>query len=166
MSAASTIESLRKKYSGRLKIIQRKVAKQVAQAIVDVVALRTRQEGEGSNGRLKKLEKSTVDNRERYSSNLHPDTSPSQSNLTATGQLLDSLQFKIVDGKIVVTVNKKKRKQTLSGGKDKSTNDQVRKYLEDLSKDFEFLKLSKEEVQEVTDLSRQLIEDELRALLK
>jgi hypothetical protein len=166
MSASDQIRKVKNKFSGRIKILQRKVAIEIAQAIIEVVRLRTRQEGQGSKGPLKKLEKSTVSYRERYKDNLSSDTDPSKSNLTATGQLLDSLQFKVANGKITVTVNNKRRKPGLSGGKTKSTNDEVRKHLEDISKDFEFLKLSDDELQEVTELTRQLLEDGLRDLLK
>lgn len=163
MSADLKIKSIRNKYAGRIRIALQKTARQLAQNIVDLIKLRTRVEGEGTNGKLKPLSKGYVKSRNRYRDNLSPETSPGESNLTATGQMIDALRGRAGAGKVTVDIKPTKRKSELSGGKSKLDNNQVRAFVE---KDREFLKLSDDEKREVIELARQIIEDELRDLSK
>jgi hypothetical protein len=165
-SAKQKIAELRKRLSGRLKIISQEVATELVDVIIDVVKQRTRQEGEGAKGSLKALERSTIKFRERYSNRLHPDTSPSKSNLTATGQLIDAIRGKAVQGKVKIDIKPGTRKAGITGkrSKDKISNEDVRKYVEDAGR--EFLALSTDEKKELDALTIDLIKEKLRDLLR
>lgn len=140
----------------------RKVLKEFAVIIPELVRARTRL-GAGINGNLPNLKPATIRNRTRYAENLHPETSPEESNLTATGQLLDAIQAKVTDGKIVVSVNTKKRRVELSGSRGKLTNNQVRKYVEDAG--FNFFELNEEERNHLLELAEKLITEEIKKAL-
>jgi hypothetical protein len=154
------LELLKNKLKVRLKLAQAKAAKAIAQAIPDLIKIRTRLEGEGIKGKLKKLEKTTIAYRERYSQNLSSDTSPGESNLTATGQLLDSIKSKSVGSKVIAEFKKGKRKGELSGSKSKLTNQEVNKYVEKNGR--AFFDLTKEEMQDAEDLATEIIKKEIK----
>ena len=141
------------------RIAIRRVLKEFAVLIPELVKARTRLGG-GLTGSLPSLKPSTIRSRTRYSTNLSSDTSPAESNLTGTGQLLDAMQAKITQNKIVVTVNTKKRKTELSGAKGKLTNNEVRKYVEDAG--FNFFDLTDDERKELIDLAEKIIIDEIK----
>lgn len=161
---SKALELLKKKLQVRTKLAQVKAAKELALVIPEVIKLRTRQEGEGVQGKLERLKPSTIQTRERYSENLHPDTSPGTSNLTATGQLLDAIQGKSAGAKVTIDLKKGKRKGELSGGRSKLTNQEVRKYVEQNGR--EFLELSKDEREESINLAKEIILNELREIIK
>jgi hypothetical protein len=159
------IEILKQKIANRTRIAQAKAAKELSKIIPDVIKLRTRQEGEDKNNRpLKNLEASTKEYRERYQDNLHPDTSPGTSNLTATGQLLDSIQGRSTGSKVSIEIKGGRRRGELSGSDSRITNKKLRKYVEDQGR--EFLQLSEAEREEAKDLARQIILDEIRSVIK
>jgi hypothetical protein len=135
----------------------------MALAIQEVIKLRTRQEGIGTNGKLKDLAQSTQLFRARNSKRLNQDTSPTKSNLTATGQLLDSINGEAQGDKVKISL-KGKRKKELGGNKSQLSNDQVGEYVREGGR--EFLKLSPEEKQEAIDLATQIINEEIKAALK
>lgn len=135
----------------------------MAIAIQEVIKLRTRQEGIGTKGKLKDLADSTQLFRARNSKRLSQDTSPSTSNLTATGQLLDSVKGEAQGDRVKISL-KGKRKKELSGNKSQLSNDQVGEYVREGGR--EFLKLSPEEKQEAIDLATQIINEEISAALK
>ena len=129
-----------------------------------LIRMRTRL-GAGVKGNLKSLAESTIKARERYASNLSSETSPSESNLTATGQLLDAIVGEIKEsGKIIFTVNRKKRKKELSGKSSKLTNEQVRQYVEEGGR--EFLALSDEERKEAIALASEIIKGKFKQAFK
>jgi len=154
------LELLKKKLAVKIKLAQVKAAKELAQVIPDVIKLRTRQEGEGVSGKLKDLAGSTIDYRTRYEDNLHPDTSPRNSNLTGTGQLIDAIQGKSAGSKVTIDIKKGKRKGELSGGKSKLSNQEVRKHVEDNGR--EFLELSKQERIEAEEFAKEIILKEIK----
>jgi hypothetical protein len=154
------LELLNKKLQVKIKLAQAKAAKELASVIPDVIKIRTRQEEEGVSGKLKRLSSSTKEYRERYEDNLHPDTAPSTSNLTATGQLIDSIRGKNIGSKVTIDLKKGKRKGELSGGKSKLTNQEVRKYVEKDGR--EFLELSKDERSEAIELAKDIILNEIK----
>lgn len=135
----------------------------MALAIQEVIKFRTRQEGLGTKGQLDGLSNSYISHREKYSKNLHPDTSPGTSNLTATGQLIDSVTGKAVGDKVEIFL-KGKRKKSLTGSKSQLSNDQVGAYVREQGR--EFLKLSSEEKQEAIDLATQIINEEIKDALR
>jgi hypothetical protein len=183
MTPEEKIRQFKAKYSGRLRIIQQKVALKLAQNLVDYIKLRTREEGDGTDGPLKPLSESYKKQRAgelafftigkgdgrkivSYKPNkkpeLHPDTDPSKSNLTATGQMLDALRGRAGGGKVTIDIKPTNRRKELSGKRSGLNNNQVRQYVEDAGR--EFLKLSPDEKQEVIDLATQLINEELARL--
>lgn len=121
---------------------------------------------EGFGGRRTKLDslsESYKKKRKLYKSNLSSQTSPSKSNLTATGQLLDSIKSRKRPGdKLDFKVTGSRRKE-LDGSKSNKTNEQVRKYVEEKR---EFLGLTNAEVNKFTRLARKIIEKELSKVLK
>jgi hypothetical protein len=162
MTPEEKIRQIKNKYSGKLRIIQQKVALQLAKSLVDYIKLRTREQGEGTSGTLKSLSKKYVEQRAKQSDRLHPDTSPSNSNLTATGQMLDAIRGRAGGGKVTIDIKPTNRRKELNGKRSGLNNNQVRQYVEDAGR--EFLKLSPQEKQEVIDLATQLINDELADL--
>jgi hypothetical protein len=182
---AKRLSELAKSIQVKIKLAQIKAAKEVAQLIPELIKIRTRLEGEGVDGPLKELSDSYIKQRKGelsffttgegdnkrvvpYKPNkkpkLHPDTSPETSNLTATGQLLDSIQGRNVGTKVIVEPKKGKRKGELSGGKSKLSNREVLKYVEENGRKFH--ELSKEERLELLDLIEQIIKDEIRSVIK
>ena len=162
MTPDEKIRQIKNKYSGKLKIIQQKVALKLAKDLVEYIKLRTREEGDGTKGKLDPLSKKYIEYRAKKSNRLHPDTTPSKSNLTATGQMLDALRGRAAGGKVTVDIKPNTRRKELSGKRSGLNNNQVRQYVEDAGR--EFLKLSPEEKQEVIDLATQLINEELAGL--
>ena len=84
----------------------------------------------GPTFKLADLQDSTIDTRERYESNLSPFTRPQRSNLTATGQMLDSIDYKILKSSNIKTVEiffKDNRKFELSGSRSKIQNKDIAK---------------------------------------
>lgn len=158
------LEELSKQIQIKVKLAQVKAAREIAALIPELIRLRTRGAGEGVDGPLKGLEDSTEKYRERYKDNLHPDTSPKESNLTATGQLLDSIKGKNIGSKVVIEPSKGKRKGELSGGKSKLSNREVLKYVELNGRKFH--ELNKEERAEIIKLVEQIIRDEISSVIK
>lgn len=161
MSAADDIKKVKIKYAGRLKIAHQKAAIRLAEYIIDYVKFRTRSEGQGPKGILAELEASTIKFRRNKQDRLHPETSPAFSNLTATGQLLDAMRGRAAKGKVTVDIKPTKRRKELSGRTSGLTNEQVRHFVEI---EREFLKLSKEEKDDVLQFASELIAKNLRGL--
>lgn len=159
-----SLKDLSQRIKTKIRLAQIKAAKRIAEILPDAIRFRTRYAGEGINGPLTPLKESTKKYRKRYRENLHQDTSPDESNLTATGQLLDAIAAKNVGSKIVVTVNKRRRKDELSGSRSGLTNDKVRKYVEDAGR--EFLELTDQERKEVIEEAEKIIKEELRSVIK
>lgn len=149
---------------GKLAIAQR-VAKQKAIAelrkvIPQYIKDRTKV-GEGIDGPLPDLAPSTI--KRRAQSKLAPDTSPSESNLTMTGQLLNAIISEVIDDKLTFKINNKARKKTFRGDRQGKTNEQVRSYVED--KGFEFFGLTSKELDEFRNLAQKIIKEEFERIL-
>jgi len=184
MEPSEKIKSIKIKYRIAQREAVKKAAEELAQIIPEIIRLRTRQEGQGTNGQLKELSESYIKQRAgeiafytigkgsdrkvipykpSSAPDLHPDTTPSKSNLTATGQLLDSITGKRAGDRVNISL-KGKRKKELSGAKSKLTNDEVGKYVRENGR--EFLKLSVDEKQEAIDLATQIILEQIKDALK
>lgn len=177
MTPEEKIRDFKKKYASRVKETLNQVAKIAAEKTMNDVITRTK-EGNGTDGQLERLTPKYVAFRKRWSSFLAKDTSPSKSNLTATGQLLNALYYRVVGPRFFIKVNTKKRSEGLGGeklvsitktnkkGKTKTvgyesslSNDQVRKFTEDAGR--EFLELSEKEKDDL----RTFVADQLRLAL-
>ena len=126
--------------------ITENLLKTLAERAVEMVKTRTRlgygvagEKFAGSQQKLESLKSSTVENRKRKT--LHPDTSPKKSNLTDTGQLLDSISYEVSGNRITVFL-KGQRNQT------------VAEYVSDARP---FFALSKPEVTRLADLIQKAI---------
>jgi hypothetical protein len=94
---------------------------------------------DGKATRLKALKSSTKKHRERYKGELSPETSPSRSGLTATGQMLESIAGKIskATGSLrVIFLITGKRTKELSGSSPTSTNDDIARYAREKGRPF------------------------------
>lgn len=152
----------------KLRIAQReakkKALRELALIMPDVLKLRIQQEGEGLNGSLPPLSEKYIKQRKK-SRKLSPDTSPSKSNLTATGQMLNAIRTKITGDKLTIFINKNKRSSDISGRKSNLTNNELRRIIEE-EVGTKFFDLTKEERQEAIDLTTKIIADEIKSQLK
>lgn len=152
----------------RLRIAQReakkKALKELALIMPDVLKLRIQQEGEGLKGKLPPLTSDAYIKLRKKSKRLSPDTSPTKSNLTATGQMLEAIKTKITGDKLTIFINNNKRKADLSGRKSDLTNNELRKIIED-EVGTKFFDLTKEEREEATELATKIIADEIKSQL-
>lgn len=164
MSASARLKLIKQKLAVKLRVAQRLAAQELAKVIPEVVKIRTRLESENRNNQpITALKPSTKKYRKRYQDNLHPDTDPNTSNLTATGQMLDAITGASKGAKVTVEIKNTKRKRELSGSKSKLTNKEVQRHVENKA-GREFLELSKQERIEATELATQIIKDELTKL--
>jgi len=163
MSASDTIAKLNRKLQVKIRVATREAAKEIIQVVIDVIKIKARFEGEGKSGSFDELEETTVKYRQRYAKNLHPDTEPSKSNITATGQMLDALTGKSSGSKVTVFIKNNKRKKELSGARSTLTNEQVRSHVEKVR---EFLVLSEQDKKEVIDVATEIIRQSIKDLLK
>ena len=164
MSASKQLELIKKRIQVQSRLALTKIAKEVAPDVANLVRTRTQLEGEGASGKLSPLSESTKKQRRFYSDNLSEYTSPEQSNATATGQLIDSIQGKNIGTKIIVEPNKKKGRTTLSGGRSKLSNQEVLKWYEAQGR--EFLKLNDEEKKDLREYISKRLSEELAKRLK
>lgn len=189
MTPEEKIRQFKEKYGKRIKEITKEVTKDTGEMAYDLLYLRTKA-GEGTNGPLKALSPSYVDFRKRWSAFLADDTSPSESNLTATGQLLDALFLRVVADKFFIKVNSKNREEGLGGenleevkrdvykgkGKDRKkvgekttgyqsrlTNDQVRKFVEDAGR--VFLEFNEDEKRQIREYAADLFREKLADII-
>lgn len=88
------------------------------------------------------LKDSTIDKRERYDFNLSPFTRPTRSNLTATGQLLDSITYRIFktgQDKGIELFFKENRRKELEGGPARVRHKDLANYVERGGRPFFYL---------------------------
>ena len=89
--------------------------------------------------KLPSLKDSTIDQRERYDFNLSPFTRPPRSNLTATGQLLDSIRHRLLrtgKNRTVELYFKENRRFELSGPPSKVKHSKLSKFVADNGRPF------------------------------
>jgi hypothetical protein len=109
--------------------------------------------------RLKRLKDSTKETRKRYRGRLHSQTTVSKSNLTATGQLLDSLRTRVENNSVIIFL-KDRRSTELSGSASTKTNSEVANYAKKGGRNF--LELSSSEVNALIRDIRKRILDKIR----
>lgn len=143
---------------------QKKAARELIQVIIDAIRTRTRLLRELASGKsIPKNEESTIKQRERHAKNLDADTSPSTSNATATGQMLNSMKGKASGTKITIDLRSGRRKE-LSGSRPTQTNTEVNKYYEE--KKGEWFALSGAERAEAIDYAAEIIKEEIKKVSK
>lgn len=129
--------------------LNRKELTQLARLAIKQIAKRTRAgfgvaEARGNAKRLKKLSSAYIEYRKRSSKLNTALTSPGKSNLTFTGQLIDSLVVREVDvekQKVFINANRRRRK----GG---TTNEEVAEFVAQQGR--AFLNLSRNEVTKIS----------------
>jgi hypothetical protein len=163
----------RKLNNARLKA-RREATKYLRKRIPEYIILRTKS-GEGIDREFSKLDESTISNRERYTRQLSRDTSPSESNITASGQLLKAIISEIIGNTLKFSINDKIRKKFPKPKNPRKnainkpvTNREVQGYLEGRSdKYFKFFGLSdydmKELSKETKDFILEILKRELNA---
>lgn len=182
---SSSLELLKNKIRVKIRLAQVKAARELAALIPELIRLRTRGAGEGVNGPLKELSDSYIKQRKgelafktiktpngnkvipyvpKEKPVLHPETTPEQSNLTATGQLLDSIKGKNFGSKILIEPTRGKRQGELSGADSTLTNRQVLRYVEENGR--EFLELSESEREEIIKIAQDIIKEEIKDVIK
>ena len=109
---------------------------------------------------LKSKKGSTIDIRTRHKKRLSKKTSPATSNLTATGQMLDAITYKIAPFLIYIFVKDDKRKQELSGSHGRLTNSRVARYAKEGGRSF--MGLIKYERKALARKLREFILDRIR----
>lgn len=112
-----------------------KTLSEVSKLIPIQIKKRTQLGKDLNNSKIKDIEDSTKAYRKRYKSNLSSNTTPNKSNLTATGQLLNSIQCEVKDRQFEISL-KDQRKNDLSGKKSKVKNSEIRKFQEDQGRPF------------------------------
>lgn len=176
MTPQEKIKKFKEKYGRQIKIALNVATQKAAEKTLNDVIKRTKS-GVGTNGNLKSLSPSYIEFRKRWSSFLASDTSPGKSNLTATGQLLEALYYRVVGNRFFIKVNSKQRDEGLGGEelvktqvskkkyemKSKLTNEQVREYVEDAGR--EFLKLSDEEKKQLEKFTADILRQSLKDIL-
>lgn len=125
-----------------------------------LIVARTRQgygvaEDGGGRERLKPLSPTYIEFRERYSSDLSGETSPRKSNLTLSGQMLDSMQVVSV-GNGGVTIGPKGSRSGPFGGD--LTNDELARIVQRVRP---FNHLSKQEQDQLLQLVRKRLLERL-----
>lgn len=158
------LKALKDRLKVKIRLAQVKAARALAESIPEAIKIRTRLEGQDAKGKsLKSLSKPYIEYRS-LAPDLSSDTTPETSNLTATGQLLDSIKGKNVGSRVVIEPGKAKRKGELYGKKSTLTNKQVNAEVDKGGR--EFLALSPQERKEVEELAREIIAEELRSVIK
>lgn len=99
--------------------------------------------GGGAAFKLLPLRNSTIDYRDNYSVNLSQFTRPNRSNLTATGQLLDSITHKIISKKnnlkIIQIYFKENRTFELNNNKPRISHKKINENVEKQGRPFFYL---------------------------
>jgi hypothetical protein len=164
MTASAQLRIAQKKIKNAIFQAQKKAARELIQIIIDAIRTRVRLMHELANGsKISALEPSTIKNRERYAKNLDADTSPSTSNATATGQMLNSMKGKASGTKITIDLRTGRGKE-LAGNKSKLTNAQVNKYYE--GKKGEWFALQDVEKEEAISYAAEIIKEEIKKVSK
>jgi len=130
--------------AGQSKELLDKVGKEAVSQVVKRTRLGqgVRPPGGGAASKLLPLKDITKKYRSRYSNNLSPFTRDSRSNLTATGQLLDSITYRILNGtksKIIQLFFKDNRTYELNGGRARVRNDKLAGHVQKQGRSFFYL---------------------------
>ena len=143
---------------------------QIAEKIIDIIVKRTKS-GKGVSDdkvedpaliKLASLSSGYIEYRKKVK--LGSFGSPSKSNLTLTGQMLDSLIYKIVNNGILIDVANTKRKKAIGSGYVKQTNQEVAGYVSENGRPF--LALSPGEQRIIIKFIDDYLTKELRRTLK
>lgn len=126
------------------------VKREIAEDFAEQIRQRTRKgkgvsKAGGPENNLKKLLPSTIAARKRKAKkgDLHPETSPSKSNLTDTGQMLDSLKGRAINDLIELSFSGKRKKSAV-------TNSEVAVYQEATGR--RFFNLSNLDIKRLTNI--------------
>ena len=145
-----------------LKAFEKEIPEQIRKRTRLGGGVEVRDKKTGLGGRrttLEKLATSTKEYRSFYARSLHPQTSPSKSNLTATGQLLDSLEGRKRPGDIIKVSAEGRRLRDLDGSSSVLSNKQVQEYVERAGRGF--LGLTDDEVKKFRSEARNIIQAEI-----
>lgn len=127
-----------------------KLGKEARNQVVKRTRLGQGVTGQGQPEPLKPLKQSTKDYRTRYSKNLSRFTSKNKSNLTATGQFLDSMKYRVnpVNNQVELFFENNRRRE-LSGGPPRVKHTDLLEYV---SKDRFFFDLTDFEIRKLQSI--------------
>ena len=169
MSNASIFKSRTKKVSGAVQSGIDKALSEFVKTVPAQIKARTRVGGgldsddagklDGRRKQLDKLKNSTKDYRSTYKKNLSGQTTPSKSNLTATGQMLDSLRGRKRPGNKIRVSPTGNRTRELDGSSSGLSNIEVQKRVERNGRTF--LGLTTAETNKFRRIARNIIKKKL-----
>ena len=147
------------KLLGQVKAGKKKLnLKPIAEGVRKQIIRRTRT-GKGVKNKnfvnLAALKDKTIDKREEFSENLSTFTRPNRSNLTATGQLLDSIDVKRVTPTTFTLDFKDARKYELDNSRPRVTNSKLALYVQKTRPFFEISKTEENKIRR--DIKKQLL---------
>lgn len=164
MSSAQ-LRIYQKKIQNAIFQAQKKAARELIQIIIDTIRTRTRLLKELANGsKIPALESEAYKKlRAKYANRLDADTSPNESNATATGQMLNSMKGKANGTKITIGLKSGRRKE-LDKRKPSQTNTQINSHYE--KGKGEWFALQQSEKQEAIDYATEIIKEEIKKVSK
>ena len=137
MSNSKKVQDYINKFKSNLgKYLNASESKQVGYLIIKFIKQRSRS-GKDINGqKFDGLSGPYKDYRQRYKKNLHETTTPKKSNITATGQMLDSMKSEGKAGQIVVNGPSGRRAKELDGKSRGGNNKDVARYVTEQGREF------------------------------
>ena len=164
MSSAQ-LRIYQKKIKNAIFQAQKKAARELIQIIIDTIRTRTRLLKQLANGStIPALESAAYKKlRAKNANRLDADTSPNESNATATGQMLNSMKGKATGAKITIDLKSGRRKE-LTGNKSTQTNTQINSHYE--KSKGEWFALQQSEKEEAIAYAAEIIKQEIQKVSK
>lgn len=143
------IDKLKLAINTKVVIFKQGALENLADFIIRMIRVRTRlgygvEENEGSKKKLKSIKETTIEERKRLlkRGELSSETTPSRSNLTRTGELLESITYKIskINFLTILIPNRKHKDSS-------ATNAEIARYQEESGRTF--FKLSSSEINQI-----------------
>lgn len=161
-SSNDAAKRIRSQFNAAIKAVKsERVSQKIADEMAETMQIRVQLGGSvkktgASKSKFKNLKPKTVEKRKNFKG-LSSRTSPKKSNVTMTGQLVDSIKGVATNGQVVITVGKNRKGESL-------TNDELIEYLEEGGRPFFYL--SDKEIKKVTRLFQEAILDQIRKRFK
>lgn len=158
-----TIKATKRKLERAIEQASRIAARQLAKELPHVVRDRTR-DGQGLKGSLAGLSESYKKFRQRVGRRLSKLTSPTTSNLTATGQMLAAIVGEARGTLVRIFFSPKPRRRELSASSKPKTNADLARYARESGR--AFFGLTKNEARLAEEMAADTIRKEMRRILK
>ena len=164
MKASAALRIQQKKIENAVFQAQKKAARELVQVLIETIKNRVRLLREDMDGnKFPDLSDKYIEKRKKFSSRLSKETSPDTSNATATGQMVDAMKGKASGSKIIIDLKSGRRKE-LDKSKSRLTNNEVNFWYQ---MNFGvWFGLQDKEKQEAIDYAAEIIEEEIKKVLK